>query len=83
MEDITKTTPHFIGNNIGLLIDKKALAKNDLESKAQTKEDLHKIIPKNRLSGLINGSYMLSLREAVIIARYFECSIEEVLRFEQ
>jgi hypothetical protein len=83
MEDITKTTPHFIGNNIALLIAKRAISENSNDVQDKVREDLHKVIPKNRLTGLINGNYMLNLREAVLIAKYFECTIEDVLRFEE
>jgi hypothetical protein len=83
MEDITKSKPQLIGNNIQLLMDKVAVYENSIERKAQVREDLHKIIPKNRLTGLINGNYMLSLKEAVSLSQYFNCSIEDVLRFEK
>lgn len=63
----------IIGNNIGTLLNSRMsrAADPDVQRK-KDEEALEKHIPRNRLSGLIRGSYGINLREVVIVKEVFE-----------
>jgi len=70
-----------VGNRIGELINKKIAGSSDPDEKRkEVLASLEKLIPKNRLTGLIKGTFKMHLDEAFYLKKVLECStVEEVL----
>lgn len=75
---------NIIGNNIAQILNQRAAEAEDPDSYRKEKVDLlEKQSGRNRISGLLKGTYSLNLIEAIMVKEIFELeNIDEVIIYQ-
>jgi hypothetical protein len=76
---------NIVGNRIAELLNNQAAKEENPEKYRKAKlELLHSGGGKNRISGLLKGTFQISLREAIIAKEVFDClSIDEIIIYKK